>query len=321
MNELNTDFEKLKMKSNEVENVPPPPPPLPSPSPASSLAEQPSSILTNTSDLIDVVNNVYIHMEVKSSFKKQNSSDSSKETDDSFQSSEYFKLFVSNMQDSDDHILNKENFIQLLRSFKAYLDANTKRQIVNLKSQNSLEEDDDAMDTDSRFEYSNSNSNQCVNNKKEILYGIKSLIRKNKFKTESDQDLENAFDDENNELVDEDNDENDESNDILPRNLIVTSIPLQVFTDFELKLKFENFFTSIDARCNFCYFRLFKRCCIQYEDSISAVLARFELDNLVFLNERLKIFLTKVIKTMQQPFRAFRFFSKLSIILPPSAPL
>ena len=289
MNNLNDDFERMKMNSNDLENVPPPPP--------SPIVEHQTSTLSNTSDLIDIVNNVYIHMEVKNRTNpnKLNSHDSSKEFDDSLQSNDFFKLLEPNIQGSNENVLNKENFIKLLRTYKAYLDANSigkaRKQMKSFKNQYSLEDEEDAMDTENKYEFNNDHN---VNDNKEILYEIKSFIRNNKFKTESDEYMDSAFDD-NQELTDESNDENDDEDDILPRNLIVTSIPIEVFNDFDMKLKFETTFTEIDAKCNFCYFRLFKRCCIQYQDSISAVLARFELDNLMFLNERLKIFLTRVI--------------------------
>ena len=279
MNNLSDDFEKLKMISTNLDNLPPL-----SPSP---IFERHTSVLTNTPpDLVDAVNSICIHMEVKSQIA----------IDSSMHSNDMFKLL------EDD--LNKENFIQLLRTYKAYLDENrierARRQVKSLQNQYSLEEEDDAMETENRLEFNNSCNG--FNDNKEILYEIKSFIRKNKFKTESDKDIDNAFDD-SHELIDECNDGNDEDNDILPRNLIVTSLPIQVFSDFETKLKFERIFTDIDAKCNFCYFRLFKRCCIQYEDSISAVLARFELENLSFLNENLKIFLTKVIRNFFILFR------------------
>lgn len=108
----------------------------------------------------------------------------------------------------------------------------------------------------------------------------------------------------------------------LPKNLIVTSIPSEVFEkNNEYKAKFEQLFLDIDAQCKFCYFRIFKRCCIQYENGISAVLARFQLDDQIFLNDRLRIFLTKPIKLKNsRPFLEPPQNEKTFLISPPSSP-
>jgi hypothetical protein len=82
--------------------------------------------------------------------------------------------------------------------------------------------------------------------------------------------------------------------DDLPKHLIVASIPSEVFANSDCKNIFEKLFLDIDNKCQFCYFRIFKRCCVKYEDGISALLARFQLDDQLFLNDRLRIFLTKV---------------------------
>lgn len=100
-------------------------------------------------------------------------------------------------------------------------------------------------------------------------------------------------------------DETDYDNDDLPSNLIVTGLPLEIFTSSSssssssgggLKQQFEDMFTRIDPRCRFSYFRLLKRCCIQFEEPLVAVLARLELDRIVFDGAELKMYLNKVYK-------------------------
>ncbi len=78
----------------------------------------------------------------------------------------------------------------------------------------------------------------------------------------------------------------------LPRNLLVTSMKNEVFTNMEIKLEFEKLFN--DFKCKFCYLPSFKRCYIQFDNPIAAILARIQLHDELFLNETLKIFLNKV---------------------------
>lgn len=81
----------------------------------------------------------------------------------------------------------------------------------------------------------------------------------------------------------------------LPRNIIVAQLPNELFANLDIKSKFERLFIELESSCKFFYFRIFKRCLIQFEDPLNAILARFELDDFTFLNGKLRIFLTKVI--------------------------
>ena len=266
---MSPNDESLSSSLESSSSPPPPPSPL-------------DGISATTADLIDIVNNVCIHMEVKNRLNKQTSSDSSKELMDDEDST----------QKDDEHYFNKDNLIKLLRSYRAYLSGASgpaKRQALSLSNQRSLDDDEDPMET----EAASMNQHLVTNTNKEILHEIKFFVSETKLKRQGgdSDDLEDVFKEEEDNEFSSANEDND---DILPRNLIVTSIPSQVFTEFDVKLKFESIFLKIDEKCSFCYFRLFKRCCIQYENPISAVLARFELENLVFQNENLKIFLTKV---------------------------
>ena len=80
----------------------------------------------------------------------------------------------------------------------------------------------------------------------------------------------------------------------LPDTLIVTTIPNEIFTEAECKSRFESLFLDIDDKCKFCFIRIFNRCSISFSSSIAAILARIQLDEQLFLGQRLKIFLTKV---------------------------
>lgn len=82
--------------------------------------------------------------------------------------------------------------------------------------------------------------------------------------------------------------------DELPSNLIVTGLPIELFSSIELKREFEKMFTRLDAACRFAYFRLLKRCCVQFDEPVVAVLARLELDRVRFMDTNLKMYLSKV---------------------------
>lgn len=89
--------------------------------------------------------------------------------------------------------------------------------------------------------------------------------------------------------------------DELPSNLIVTGLPMEVFSSVELKREFEKMFTRFSgggrdekSGCRFAYFRILKRCCVQFDEPMLAVLARLELDRVRFMDTQLKMYLNKV---------------------------
>jgi calcipressin-1 len=189
---------------------------------------------------------------------------------------------------------NDENqrFIKLLRSYKTYLAKNT----FQRRKQFSLDQDESdqaAMDCCELEDIE-------VNNNKDMLREIKSFISSNKKDSESEHEHHETE---------------------LPKNLIVTSIPIDVFLEFDVKRKFEQIFKEIDPKCTFCYFRLLRRCSIEYDEGLSACLARYELENFRFLDENLKIFLTRPIR-----FKSSRTFleppenDKAFLISPPASP-
>lgn len=112
-----------------------------------------------------------------------------------------------------------------------------------------------------------------------------------------------------------------EDDEELPKNLIVTSIPSEVFSNLEVKAEFERLFASVDSRCKFCYFRIFKRCLVQFDSEISAVLVRYELNGFRFLDERIRVFLTRPIRLKNtRPFLEPPRNEKTFLISPPSSP-
>jgi hypothetical protein len=81
-------------------------------------------------------------------------------------------------------------------------------------------------------------------------------------------------------------------------DLIVTSLPNDLFTNEHLKKDFENMFKKYALECeenvSFFYFRILKRCTVKYLNESSALNARYELDNQLFLNEPIRLFFSQV---------------------------
>ena len=123
----------------------------------------------------------------------------------------------------------------------------------------------------------------------------------------------------NNDQMDQESMEEDKD---LPRNLIVSCLPDQLFSDLELKHQFESIFKQIDHRCKFSYFRVFRRCSIDFEEPIAALIARIELEGKPLLgHSNLKMFLNKPIKLKNSmPFLKPPKNEKSFLISPPSSP-
>jgi hypothetical protein len=226
--------------------------------------------------------------------------------------------------------LNKEHLINLLKTYKNLLsNKQNKLQQAKINSleqmQKSLYDDENSMDTDyqvnleftsilTNYHHNDTNSDECDDSiddiNKKLLFELKKVFTSKKIVI-------------SNELNDDDDetDVNIENEDDLPKNLIVTSLPSELFSNLDIKSKFERMFTEIDESCKFFYFRIFKRCMIQFENPISAILARFELDDKLFLNDSLRIFLTKPIKLKNtRPFLEPPQNEKTFLISPPSSP-
>jgi hypothetical protein len=89
-----------------------------------------------------------------------------------------------------------------------------------------------------------------------------------------------------------------DDNDDLPTNIIVSSLCCDIFTNSEIKKKFEDLFKAIDSNCTFCYFRIFNRCTVQFTDPLSAIVAKVQIDNYYFIEDTapLRVYLSKPIK-------------------------
>jgi hypothetical protein len=187
--------------------------------------------------------------------------------------------------------LTKENLILLLKTYKRLV------LIIQVDSNNaSIDQDSNSHGTHPDMEDISVNlENQCSlrhsndtyrlvrSNSETLLNEIKSLLTKNKavhtvHGSGDEQSSIGAADDE----------------DDLSRHLIVTNVPGEVFSEAELRYQFERLFLELDAKCAFYYFKSFKRCRVECHDFISALLVKFELDDHVFANTSLKVFITKV---------------------------
>ena len=94
---------------------------------------------------------------------------------------------------------------------------------------------------------------------------------------------------------DEENEEEEIEEDKLT-DLIVTSLPIDLFTNEHLKKDFETLFKKYDENeeVSFVYFRILKRCTVKYLNESSALNARYELDNQLFLGEPIRLFFSQV---------------------------
>lgn len=105
----------------------------------------------------------------------------------------------------------------------------------------------------------------------------------------------------------------------LPRNILITQMREEIFRNKDIKLQFEQLFQNLT--CKFCYLSTFKRCYIEFENPVAAILARVQLHDQMFLNEPLNIFINKPIrlkntrKHLEAPHS-----DKLFLISPPCSP-
>jgi hypothetical protein len=80
------------------------------------------------------------------------------------------------------------------------------------------------------------------------------------------------------------------------KELIVTNLPQDMFSDEQIRIKFEDLFRSYSMNVKFYYFRALKRCYIKYDDSEVSINARYELDGYLFGCETLRVFFAEPIK-------------------------
>jgi hypothetical protein len=158
--------------------------------------------------------------------------------------------------------------------------------------------------TGSNCSITTNDDDQISFNKEKLIQYLKSYLENESNQAQSMTSMEEGDEDNNeiklNELKSVLLSENDseiswkpiKEDDHLPRNLLVTSLCDQVFTNDEIKSQFEQMF--VDLKCKFCYLPSFRRCYIQFDSPVAAILARVQLYDQKFLNEPLKVFLNKV---------------------------
>jgi hypothetical protein len=211
---------------------------------------------------------------------------------------EHLRMEVENVD-------TKENLLEFLKSYKQFFNQSVRmNHRANLLKKDSIGED--LQDEQQAIEIESHSENEHV----EFSNGNwehRALLRFDHLEQALGQLNTNSF----NELLKD-----------LPNNIIVTSLPIELFKNDEFKVEFEKKFKSIDANCKFSYLRVFRRCSVQFENPISAYIARFELNNYLMMNNyRLRVYLTKPIKlkntrrNLEPPENEKSF-----LISPPSSP-
>ncbi|RNA29015.1 calcipressin-1 isoform X1, partial [Brachionus plicatilis] len=201
-------------------------------------------------------------------------------------------------EQNDSEYLLKENLVTVLKTYKAMLE-----HLKSKKHQSAPYQDQNLTDLES-FIFQSNRQEQIIKQDHQIDIQIdqinselKEIIFTNLRISESIEEHE------------------------LPRNIIVAQLPKELFANLDIKSKFERLFIDLEPECKFFYFRIFKRCLIQFEDPLNAILARFELDDFIFLSDRLRIFLTKPIRLKNsRPFLEPPKNDKTFLISPPSSP-
>ena len=178
--------------------------------------------------------------------------------------------------------LTKENLVLLLKTYK---------RLVSILNESGKSSQDISLNLEKKcclmYENLPRQRNQLVrSNSETLLNDIKSVILKSNSRSQSRTDLSSE------DLQTNQTEEDAEQN--LSKNLIVTNVPIEVFLDFNLRDQFEKLFADLDHKCKFYYFKSFKRCRIECDDFISALLVKIELDDIYFFNANLKVFITKV---------------------------
>lgn len=233
----------------------------------------------------------------RESLSKQDSIQSSNSQDDEQLIIDDSKMIECEQNDSD--YLMKENLINVLKTYKNILEN------LKLKKQRQTQfENEDNFQNLHDFIHNSNNQDQMVQQDYEIDLQIEAINTELK---------EIIF---TNLRISESIEEHE-----LPKNVIVAQLPNELFANLDVKSEFERLFLNLDSNCKFLYFRIFKRCLIQFDDAISAILARFELDDYLFLNDKLRLFLTKPIKLKNtRPFLEPPKNDKTFLISPPSSP-
>lgn len=225
---------------------------------------------------------------------------------------------ISDEQDSEDKILEyekklfpyltKDNLVLLLRTYKklvSILNLNDSFKNKHISKDGNIDMNDISINLEKNCNLMTSMDDES-HASENILHDIKTILLKSRCQSLSD-------------LTKMEEHENHEEE--LTKNLIVTNLPNEVFQDSELRMQFENLFLELDHKCQFYYFKSFKRCRIECDDFISALLMKFELEDRPFYNVNLKVFLTQPIKLKNsRPFLEPPKNDKTFLISPPASP-
>lgn len=183
--------------------------------------------------------------------------------------------------------LTKENLLLLLKTYKkivALMSQKKKRDRTRRSSGGSPNDDEFVVNLERHLSLDDDHEEEA---KSEMLYsGIKRIFSRSSSQTNLAKE---ATDD--NEMNNTSLNENDDD---LAKHLIVTNLPTELFSDSNVRAQFETLVLSLDARSKLFYFKPLKRCQIECDDFISALIIKFELDDYFFFNANLKVFVTKV---------------------------
>ncbi|CAK1585486.1 unnamed protein product [Parnassius mnemosyne] len=122
--------------------------------------------------------------------------------------------------------------------------------------------------------------------------------------------------------LEQESDSQDETNefDDLPKSVIVTNIPSDVFADEKLKKEVEDLFRTFSENITFQWLRSFKRLRVNYDSPLAAANARVQLHQYKFHNSHINCYFAQPVtpislKNLKPPAPVKQF-----LISPPSSP-
>ncbi|MFH4976821.1 hypothetical protein AB6A40_003530 [Gnathostoma spinigerum] len=86
----------------------------------------------------------------------------------------------------------------------------------------------------------------------------------------------------------------------LPNAIIVTNVPMEVFSDDEQKSNFSSLFTQIETDCHFDFLRSFRRVRIIFHEPGNATAAKLLTEHLSFNGSTLRAFFAQPIRIRDQ---------------------
>uniref|UniRef100_A0A5S6QCI8 Calcipressin-2 n=1 Tax=Trichuris muris TaxID=70415 RepID=A0A5S6QCI8_TRIMR len=109
----------------------------------------------------------------------------------------------------------------------------------------------------------------------------------------------------------------------LPSSLIVTNLPMELFSSDQLKEEFEQLFKNTDETASFHYLSTFRRCRVQFRGADRATAARIHLDFTRFHGKVLRCFFSQVFTPKpddDEHFLKLPQLEKQFLISPPASP-